>query len=228
MLCIGQLLKVVEDAAIELQHLQAQAAQPRGGLVAADAAGAIHRHRARGFAPGRRALLDVGDEIAEVAHLGVGRAPEMAEAELEVVAVVQQHHVATQHVVLKEFVPLQRAQVAVVCGVRRRQRLCARQAQRHGLGLHQHLQARVGRRGAGAVLERHAGEGTPQHMGVLQRSLESQHGRRAARQGAVHALGRHGDGAQERGGQFTQRGCCGHGVGQRREAVERGVDQRVL
>ena len=89
-------------------------------------------------------LLDVVDEVAEVPHLRVDRALEVAEAEFEVVAVVQQHRVALG----QQGAPRGGREVAGVALVGRRQGVAAGQGQGqcegHDLGLDENLEPRKG------------------------------------------------------------------------------------
>ena len=218
---VGRLAQPGQDAAVQLPHVQAQAAHPRRGLVAADAAGAVHRHRTLRRAPRRRVRLDVGGEVAEVVHLRIERAVEMAQAELEVVAVVQQHDV----VALQQRPPFGWCEVAGVALVGRRQHVG--QPERDDLGLEAHLQAAEGLGGAGAVLEVHAAQRAGEHAGALQRGFEVGDRFGGAGDGAVDAFVSDDDAALEVARKRTQGLRRGDGVGERGEAVEGAVQRRI-
>src|SRR5690606_10203149 len=87
-------LEIGEDASLQVEHLFEALLQQIGrGLLAADAAGAEHRHLA--IAGGVEMVGDVALERDEAVDAGVDGTGEAAEGGLVAVAGVEQHHVVT-------------------------------------------------------------------------------------------------------------------------------------
>ena len=99
---IGQGLKVVQHAAVQLINIQPQTVlHPATEFFAAYAARAVHGHTFALVFPLLRMRLNIGRKVAEVIHARVNSAVEMTEFEFKTVAVVEQHHI----VLRDEFAP---------------------------------------------------------------------------------------------------------------------------
>ena len=129
---LGHFLQIAQDAAVEMVDLlHPFRLQESGGLFAADAAGAEHRHPALAGHQPLAMVAEPGREVGEPGRAGIHRARERADRHLIGVARVDRQRLG----IGDQRVPRRRRDIGAGIGQR-----IDRDAHRHDLALHLHLQ----------------------------------------------------------------------------------------